>query len=162
MPIVYRHRRRVTNRSYIGITPKRSSYDLTQMTLEEIEIVSKKMMSLRWGGHLAAAKKSSNTSFCNAIRKYEEENFDHEVLEICDTLATVYEREKHWISVFKSNDRDFGFNMKVGGDGVLLTEEHRKRQKDATKEAMWRPDVRRRHLEVQASLETKEKKKKIG
>ena len=63
--------------------------------------------------------------FWNAIQKYGWDNFDHEILIDNLTEKQANELEKQFISDLKSNDREFGYNLTDGGDGVrLLGESH--------------------------------------
>ena len=50
-----------------------------------------------------------------AIKKYGIENFKKEVLEVCNTLELLNEREKFWIK--KLNAIGEGYNISLGGDG---------------------------------------------
>lgn len=51
----------------------------------------------------------------DAIKKYGKENFKKEILEICDSLETLSEREKFWIKELKANE--IGYNIAEGGTG---------------------------------------------
>jgi group I intron endonuclease len=61
-------------------------------------------------------KSDSNTKFCNSIRKYGVENFNIELIEECE-ISIIYEREKFYITEFKTYDD--GLNSTVGGEGCL-------------------------------------------
>jgi len=50
-----------------------------------------------------------------AIKKYGIENFKKKVLEVCDTLELLNEREKFWIK--ELNAISEGYNISLGGDG---------------------------------------------
>ncbi len=50
-----------------------------------------------------------------AIQKYGIENFKKEILEICETLDQLNEREKFWIK--ELNAINEGYNIQLGGDG---------------------------------------------
>jgi len=50
-----------------------------------------------------------------AIQKYGIENFKKEILEICETLDQLNEREKFWIK--ELNAINEGYNISLGGDG---------------------------------------------
>lgn len=53
----------------------------------------------------------------NAIKKYGKDNFSKEVLEECETIEHLNEREIYWISVFNSTDNKIGYNILSGGLG---------------------------------------------
>jgi group I intron endonuclease len=52
-----------------------------------------------------------------AIKKYGKSNFIKEILEECETLEHLNEREIYWISLFNSTDNKIGYNILQGGLG---------------------------------------------
>src|SRR6266536_328013 len=100
MFIVYRHINRNNGKSYIGITPK----DPTSILPEGINCDehSAQLMNVRWVGHCSTARSCSSLVFHKAIRKHGEDAFDHNVLEVCQTLNDVLEREKYWIKELRT------------------------------------------------------------
>ena len=71
----------------------------------------------RFEGHAwRCINSDSNTKFCNSIRKYGIENFNIELIEVCD-VKVIYEREKHFINQF--NTFNIGLNSTIGGEGCL-------------------------------------------
>lgn len=71
----------------------------------------------RWNDHVSTAMSGrTKTHFHNAIRKYGKEAFSFDVLEVCDA-DQANDRERHYIAAYKSNLKEFGFNMSEGGDG---------------------------------------------
>lgn len=77
----------------------------------------------------------SGTLIKQAIKKYGKENFVRETLEDnIDNQTLLNEREKYWISFYKSRDRDIGYNLTEGGDGnPSPDEETRKKMADSHK-----------------------------
>lgn len=63
--------------------------------------------------------KHINGHFLNAMLKYSIDNFSFEILEKCE--SNLPERELFWILFKKSNDRNFGYNLRLDVDGVMLT-----------------------------------------
>jgi group I intron endonuclease len=59
----------------------------------------------------------SGNLFFKALKKYGKENFKKEILEQCETLKQLNEREIYWIEFFKSNDLKIGYNLSKGGEG---------------------------------------------
>jgi hypothetical protein len=55
-----------------------------------------------------------NTYFHKAIRKYGQNNFIFEILEECK-VDDLDEKEIKWISYYKSNNSEFGYNLTFGG-----------------------------------------------
>jgi len=54
-----------------------------------------------------------------AIKKYGKENFIKEILEFCNDINLLNEREIYWISFFDSTNLEKGYNLSKGGKGVL-------------------------------------------
>jgi len=52
----------------------------------------------------------------NAIQKYGKSNFKIEQLGITDIESEVDLLEQHYISVYKSTNHEFGYNISTGGD----------------------------------------------
>lgn len=52
--------------------------------------------------------------FYNAIRKYGWDNFEHIILEKNLTFEKANENERKWISTYKSNEEEFGYNITPG------------------------------------------------
>jgi len=58
--------------------------------------------------------------FQNAVKKYGKENFRKVILE--DNIEgndLLNEREIYWIAFFNSTNRDIGYNLTIGGGGML-------------------------------------------
>lgn len=72
----------------------------------------------RFGEHMKA-----KTHLGNAIRHYGVENFTVEIIEECETLDQLNEREIFWIAKLNTK-HPHGYNMTDGGEGATgLTEE---------------------------------------
>ena len=56
-----------------------------------------------------------------AIEKYGEKNFKKEILEQCETIKELDEREKYWIGEFNSTDKKIGYNLTNGGQTGWMT-----------------------------------------
>lgn len=54
--------------------------------------------------------------FFNAIIKYGWINITHEILKEGLTFEEANKLEKYYISLYKSNDREFGYNITAGGE----------------------------------------------
>lgn len=53
----------------------------------------------------------------NAIKKYGKENFEKNILEICDSEESCNKREKYWIALYDATHNDEFYNIASGGDG---------------------------------------------
>ncbi len=89
--IIYRALNTVNSKSYIGAT--------------------KRPLSVRIAGHLKDSQ-TPESKFHRAIRKYGEKTFEWEVIEACDSVEQLDERERYWISSFDS--RNLGYNSSEG------------------------------------------------
>ena len=69
--------------------------------------------------------------FYNAIQKYGWDNIDHIVLCSGLTREQAEEKEKELIELYKSNDREHGYNIENGGRVNKMSDETRKKLKIA-------------------------------
>jgi len=99
MYVIYRHINLTSGKCYIG---------KTKWSIES-----------RWAAHVANALKGSMLYFARAIRKYPLESWTHEVIESVETNDEANLSESKWISHFKSNHSEHGYNMTKGGDGGM-------------------------------------------
>lgn len=108
---VYRHINKVNGKQYIGIT--------------------KQWPSCRWGNN--GCNYQESTRFWNAIQKYGWDNFEHEILFSGLLKAEACKIEKELISMYRTQDREFGYNILEGGDAPILTEEVKSKIANALK-----------------------------
>ena len=94
--IVYMHINKFNNKMYVGITSRTPE--------------------VRWKRNGYGYK--SSPYFYSAIQKYGWDNFEHNILftDLCESEAKA--KEKELIKLYKTNNRDFGYNCTEGGDGV--------------------------------------------
>jgi group I intron endonuclease len=71
--------------------------------------------------------KYSNTRFYNAVRKYGWENITWSVIAKCSTEEEMKEKEIQYIKDFRTLERDFGYNLREGGDGGTHSEETKRK-----------------------------------
>ena len=77
-------------------------------------------IKIRWQQHKYEAKMGeSQAPLYRALRKYGIENFSFEILEECPQ-ESLNEREIFWIAFYKSNNRDFGYNVLSGGENGII------------------------------------------
>jgi len=92
---VYLHTNKIDNKKYVGIT--------CQEPYEK-----------RFNGDGSGYKNCVH--FWNAIKKFGWENFEHKVLERVETEKEAMAFEKHYIALFQSDNDEFGYNIKSGGE----------------------------------------------
>ena len=101
MYIVYEHINKINNKKYFGITKR---------TAEQ-----------RWGKE----GKNYKTSPCfySAIQKYGWDNFEHIILFENLTKEEACQKEQELIKKYRTNDREFGYNLTSGGDYFVMNKE---------------------------------------
>ena len=52
-----------------------------------------------------------------SIAKYGKENFTREILEWCETVDELNEKERYWIKFLDARNLEIGYNIAEGGDG---------------------------------------------
>lgn len=107
--IVYRAKNKINNKSYIGITTK---------TLEHRKITHQK------------AAKYVNRKFYTTINKYGFDNFEWSVLEECNNVTELEQREQYYIE--KYNSVNNGYNLTTGGE---VAKEYSEESKQLMREA---------------------------
>jgi hypothetical protein len=60
------------------------------------------------------------------LKKYGKDNFKKEIIEECFSQKDLDEREIYWISFYKSNEKNIGYNLSGGGNGSGLVSEDTK------------------------------------
>lgn len=86
--------------------------------------ITKQNPSIRWnygGGY------KNNEYFYRAIQKYGWNNFKHEILFDSLSKEDACKIEKELITQYKSNQRDFGYNIASGGEINIPSEETRRK-----------------------------------
>lgn len=58
----------------------------------------------------------NGTTFKKALKKYGKENFKVEILEWCENMDELNEKEKYWIVFY--NAKNIGYNLDDGGKGI--------------------------------------------
>lgn len=97
---------------------------------------------VRWTQHVSDAKTGRRVYFQQAIRKYGPSAFEHYVLEELPSVELANEAEQRWIRYFRSNVREFGYNLEMGGGLKIPSAETRERQSIAQKRRFARPGAR--------------------
>lgn len=101
----------------------------------------------RWRDHVGAARRGSLAPIHQAIRKYGDDKFTVEILLKCSSLKEMNEKEINLISSLKPQ-----YNIHHGGN-TTFNEEHGRR----VREAMTRPDVRKKILKSRTDPEINKK-----
>lgn len=86
--------------------------------------------NLRWKNGNGYKK---NSFLYSAIKKYGWDNFKHEIVENLLSEDEAKEKEIYYIKLYKSNDREYGYNFSAGGEsrfGVNVSEEQKARLRE--------------------------------
>lgn len=83
--------------------------------------------------HINCLKKNNhpNQYLQNSWNKHGKENFKFEILEKCDNIDILNEREEYWINKLKSHHTINGFNLMWGGNNNKHSEESKKKMSDS-------------------------------
>ena len=74
----------------------------------------------RWKDHRCKKKwnRQPGSYLYNAFKKYGLKNFTFEIIEECNT-DMLNEKEIYYIKLYKSNDKNFGYNLNIGGNNTI-------------------------------------------
>lgn len=90
----------------------------------------------------------SSVYFHNALMKYGFNNFIWEQIDNANTQEELDKKEIYWINYYKSTDRNFGYNLKYGGNGGGLTQDNTKIKIGLTTKEKWNnPNIASKMLE---------------
>ena len=118
---VYIHTNKINGKKYIGITSQKPKD--------------------RWGKNGSGYKKQQY--FWRAIKKYGWNNFKHEIVLANESFDFACKTEKCLIKHYKTNDKNYGYNVSDGGagtEGHTLSDEAKKKISDKAKERFSNPE----------------------
>ena len=142
--IVYVHVNKINGKRYVGIT-------------------SKSNPNHRWN---SGRGYKENPFFYSAIEKYGWDKFEHIILYSGVNEAFAKEKETELIRLYKTQDRDFGYNMTSGGDGTPgfhpSDQTRAKLSKARRRENLSEETLKRRSDGLRGRKFTEEHKRKIG
>lgn len=105
-------------------------YKVTNLTNGKIYIgQTQKTLYDRKYSHYKKVKQGSNTSFHNALRKYDGKNFKWEIIDKVDNIEKLNFLEEYYIKKFNSFKN--GYNLTTGGDNYIRAEETKEKIKQA-------------------------------
>ena len=91
-------------------------YKITNQINGKIYIGQSMNISRRWRSHRTDYQVQDGYLY-TAMRKYGIENFNFEIIDEC-LPEELNDREIKWIDHYKSNNREYGYNLTAGGDNV--------------------------------------------
>lgn len=108
-----------------------------------------------------------NPYFWKAIKKYGWDNIKHEILFTGLSAEEAFGAEKKLIAKYKSNDREFGYNLSSGGEsgniGVKMSEERKQALREINAQRVVSEETRRKIGEAHKGKKfSEEHKRKIS
>lgn len=85
--------------------------------------------------------KRSESRLYDAVAKYGIDAFHAEVIELCSTQEELDKREDYWILKYRSNEEEFGYNIKRGGNSAKFPESVKENIGKTTKEKWENPET---------------------
>lgn len=134
--IIYKATNKINGKCYIGQTT---------------EILNRRMQR-----HLLS---KSRLYFHCAIRKYGEENFNWTILEVCMSKEDMNDKEKYYIKLFKSNEKEYGYNLTDGGTDCNHTDSTKKKISEANKIRIYKPHTEETKRKISESKKGKKPKR---
>lgn len=117
---------------------------------------NRKNLNDRWGKE--GRRYYQCPMFGNAIKKYGRHNFIHIILEDNLTESQVDYKERFYIKLYHSNDKDYGYNISDGGRfGKTMPEEVRKKISDSLKGKVTWNTGRKRSEETKRKISEKKR-----
>lgn len=101
-----------------------------------------------------------NIYFTNAINKYGWDNFKHEILYSKLTREEANEIEVQLIEEYKSFDREFGYNIELGGNSIGKHSEKSKEKMSNSHKGKKLTDEHKKHIKESLENQTEETRKK--
>lgn len=99
-------------------------YKITNLLDNKVYIGQTNNPGIRWSNHKSDAKLNKrNYPLYNSMNKYGIDNFKYEAIQICNTQEEADQLEKDLITQYKSQDRNFGYNIAPGGSRVSHSQE---------------------------------------
>ena len=100
----------------------------------------------RWRRHISELNKNKhhNDYLQKSWNKYGENNFMFEIIEYC-SIENLDDREQYWIDFYNTMDRDFGYNLKTGGQngGSIMSDETKEKMSISVKNSYNNSNLRK-------------------
>lgn len=120
--VIYMHKNKINGKVYIGQTCQKPEY--------------------RWNHGEGYVNCSY---FYRAIKKYGWDNFDHIILEENLSFEEANEKEQYFISFYKTNQEQFGYNLQSGGNNHQVSDTTREKCKQNSLK-MWENEEHKKYI----------------
>ena len=103
----------------------RGIYVITNKVNNKVYIGQTENIELRFSQHLnmLRANRRTNKHMQNVYNKYGEENFVFDTIYIAEKHENLNHLERIFISLYKTNEQEIGYNKTNGGEGYFLNDE---------------------------------------
>lgn len=140
-------------------------YKITNIINDKLYFgVTQQELKIRWQQHKCNSNKKSYYLY-NAMKKYGIENFIIEVVFEANTKKEMLEKEIELITLFKTNNRLYGYNNSTGGEssrkGCKLTLEQRKKISEYQKNRKRKPHSKETKTAMSLSAKGRDMSKAI-
>ena len=140
-------------------------YKITNIINDKLYFgVTQQELKIRWQQHKCNSNKKSYYLY-NAMKKYGIENFIIEVVFEANTKKEMLEKEIELITLFKTNNRLYGYNNSTGGEssrkGCKLTLEQRKKISEYQKTRIRNPHSKETKTAMSLSAKGRDMSKAI-
>ncbi len=99
-------------------------YKITDLTNNKIYVGGTTSgLSTRFRLHVNKAETNPSTPLQKAIAEKGKDKFKIELLEMCESLEKLNEREIYWIAALSATNPEIGYNDNIGGGIVRMSEE---------------------------------------
>jgi len=123
------------NNNTNNIDMKSGIYKITNATNGKLYIGQSKRIDRRKREHLKklVSNQHYNDHLQGSFNKYGLENFNFEVIEFCEDHQ-LDEKENYFINKYDSMDREKGYNLKKGGNKIILSDYSKKKISETRKQ----------------------------
>jgi len=140
-------------------------YKITNIVNQKVYIGQTKHPSIRWSKHKCKAIRYKNDEhLCRAIRKYGINNFIFEIIDTANLINEADKLEIFYIAKYNSADREFGYNIHLGGQGTrVVSKETREKLSLAARGRIPSEETRRKiSIANRGKIISDETKKKLS
>lgn len=126
-------------------------YCIENIITKKKYIGQSKNIFYRWRKHINALNTNTheNNYLQNSWNKYRQDNFKFYIVEECD-FDLLNDKEIQYINYYNTLDRDFGYNLKTGGQNcpTYYTEEIKEKMSESIRRSYENSDLRQRRSET--------------
>lgn len=99
------------------LSKKIGIYKITNTESNKVYIGQSLDLKRRMAKHIQALRNKNHTNqhLQLSFNEYGEDSFKFEIVEVLAEVTLLDEREMYWIDYYRSYDREFGYNIELGG-----------------------------------------------